>query len=622
MPGVPAVSFLTVALLLFATTSPALGQSRATLPNGKFLTGRISGDSPAKLVFVSSDGKSTVPAATVRLILWNTGPVLPLSVAPLKRMTLPGGDIFTGELLSQNASEALLTFRGGTPLRIAPTLLQSVRQPPGEINVTYEDFETVPKSWSSAVGAIAIDSTHYQSGKRSLSLNSKDFDCGHELPEPVAHGRVQLSFFETTVVDPQNEWGIDFLFRTKTGDEFVRVRLGWNSQIYGLQSSRDLHFTRQQVRRTSGWRHLSLLFDGSRTLVCIDQNVLANGLAMGGELTGVRINRRPTSKPDKAVAKSKNDAPADSKAEAWVDDFKVYRTVPELPVPIDAQAPPTLPTKAKPESSEPRDLLWLLSGDELYGDVKMLTPLDIQLKGAFGERHVRWADTRGVLFRPRQNVAPHSPIQGLIARIEFRPYLFPVVDDNDRLTAAVQSVSATELQLSHHDLGTLKIPLSEVRKIEPQYLGSRWMIAPGPEHMGDEIHPDFLVPIPLGSQLSRTLKLASVPKGPLWIGLTVSQLEPAGPQTAKENPFRAELAAGFLRTELFINDKKVDYLNRYIDSRARKQNPQRIRIPVAAKNFKPGANTIRLEQRPSQSDPNNFDDFEFSQWTLEAEALH
>ncbi|MSR59884.1 MAG: hypothetical protein EXS05_19970 [Planctomycetaceae bacterium] len=87
----------------------------------------------------------------------------------------------------------------------------------------------------------------------------------------------------------------------------------------------------------------------------------------------------------------------------------------------------------------------------------------------------------------------------------------------------------------------------------------------------------------------------------------------------QDGRYRKDLAAGHLRTELWINGRRLDDLNRHVALRAHPDNPQRLRIAVPNAFLKAGDNTLELRQRPDRNDPQQFDDCEISRLGLEVE---
>jgi hypothetical protein len=83
-------------------------------------------------------------------------------------------------------------------------------------------------------------------------------------------------------------------------------------------------------------------------------------------------------------------------------------------------------------------------------------------------------------------------------------------------------------------------------------------------------------------------------------------------------PFSTLVQKGELRTNLSINGKQFDYLNRYISTK--NETPERIRVPIPGGVLHPGANQIRLQQVGIEKDPSYLDDLGILGIALEFDA--
>ena len=71
-------------------------------------------------------------------------------------------------------------------------------------------------------------------------------------------------------------------------------------------------------------------------------------------------------------------------------------------------------------------------------------------------------------------------------------------------------------------------------------------------------------------------------------------------------PFSDLVKKGEIRTNIFVNGKAIDYLNRHITSK--NETPERVRIPSPSGVLRTGANRVRLEQVGRADDPTYLDD--------------
>jgi hypothetical protein len=101
------------------------------------------------------------------------------------------------------------------------------------------------------------------------------------------------------------------------------------------------------------------------------------------------------------------------------------------------------------------------------------------------------------------------------------------------------------------------------------------------------------------------------------VSCDLDHIEPRGPQTILGRPFLQELRAGGLLTQVFVNDQLIGDLNHLVSRRPPTAQPERVRLEVPLRVLRAGANTLRFEQLPSRTDPNDFDDAEVSRVALE-----
>ena len=100
-----------------------------------------------------------------------------------------------------------------------------------------------------------------------------------------------------------------------------------------------------------------------------------------------------------------------------------------------------------------------------------------------------------------------------------------------------------------------------------------------------------------------TFELADLPAGAVVTSPSTSSRWRA---RRAASPSRAWSSKGELRTNVQINGKFVDYLNRHITSK--NETPERIRLPIPAGLLRAGENRLRIEQVAEASNPNSLDD--------------
>jgi hypothetical protein len=371
------------------------------------------------------------------------------------------------------------------------------------------------------------------------------------------------------------------------GDRVLRAEVGSASQVYELSAPLGPRFSHQRLRRTAGWHDLRVRFDALDTMILIDDAVLAAGPAMKGVLKSMRVF------PQKESAS----------AELRIDDVRITRYV------------------ANQHSGRPsrtQDVLLLTTGDEIYGTIAEVDATQVRMQGQFGVVSVPWSELRGLLCRETNPIFP--PVSGAAARIQIRD---PSVARNappELLTAAIEAATPAGITLSHPLLGRQTWPWERISQIEPMFEGQYRLLFPGLRHLGDELRPRFRRPQHDGQLLEVTFPLEELPTTPVFVGLFIAQLEPAGPKTPPNRPFFAELRAGHLGTYLSINGHPLGALNERINFRSDVDKPDRLRIPVPLEALQVGANKIEIRQRPSSNDATDFDDCEVSHIALEIEV--
>ena len=84
-------------------------------------------------------------------------------------------------------------------------------------------------------------------------------------------------------------------------------------------------------------------------------------------------------------------------------------------------------------------------------------------------------------------------------------------------------------------------------------------------------------------------------------------------------PFASLVSKGELRTNVQINGKFVDYLNRHITSK--NETPERIRLAIPAGLLREGENRLRIEQVAEAGNPNSLDDLGILGIALESDPV-
>jgi hypothetical protein len=215
-----------------------------------------------------------------------------------------------------------------------------------------------------------------------------------------------------------------------------------------------------------------------------------------------------------------------------------------------------------------------------------------------------WSEVSGLHFR--RTAGQGATVSGLLVRAEWRAAPGSDARDVSQVEAAVTALSETTLTLATPYAGTLTIPHTRMKSMTVLGEGSRIVIDATAHHMGDEVSvvPPLLdPPQPEGGVLERTVELANVPAAPAYLVLDVVQVLS---ESLPEILFSALVKKGELRTNVKLNGKPFDYINRHIESK--NETRERVRLPIPKGMLRDGKNVFRLELSGMANNPNFLDD--------------
>jgi hypothetical protein len=373
------------------------------------------------------------------------------------------------------------------------------------------------------------------------------------------------------------DWTLGATFRGPSGPASLRLVLGWAEESLAVESPDGPSLAVQRLARTPGWHRLTLRFGPDQIEIAVDGKELAHGKGPAGALDQIKLatSLHGSTSPPKELA-------------AYVREIQLIRF---------AEPPASL--EIDPTQDEAR----LVVGDQLYGIIRKADAEHVTIAVLDKIATLFWSEVAGLCFR--RVPAPGEPIEGLLARVHWRPAAGEPARDLDFAEGALVEVSDSAITLATSYSGTLSIPRDRVARLSVLDRGRRLVIDPAAHHLGDNIRttPPFLdPPMPEGGVLERSFDGGSIVGSHAFLVLDVIDVvgETAG------SPYSNLIAKGELRTYVAINGKRIDYINRYITSA--NETPERIKIRIPPELLKPGQNTLRIEQTGIANDPTWFDD--------------
>ena len=594
-------------LLLWSCPVSLQAAERAVTLSGAAHRGALTGARPADLAFRLEGDAGTLPLQACRQIAFTKSADRQITPGPLRRVMLWSGERLTGDWQEATASAFLWRWLD-LQLTIPPAAVAQISHPSSELNFQYDDFETLPAGWMAEPGPAVLDESRAGSGRHSLRIGPASQELLYRLAEPLSAGRMELDFYDTADVDSAQidptreilcEWAIGGESRPTRVSVLLAGAQGQHVVAVvddGVGAAGNGTLTdRQRIPRRAGWHRLSLTVMPGRFQLAIDDQGLARGEVPDGGLRTITLVAR---RGAQVAADTEVGAPLPC---VWVDDFKLYRRMTQAPV--SRGFPPD------------QDVLVRPNGDELFGTLTELTPRTVTLRAVFGDVALPW--TQAADLHLRQAAGTGEALQGWWVRIEFQGPSGEPAENADWIWGALQFATDEHLVVEHPTLGTLQLPRNRIRRMEPLFCGTRLNIEPSLRHLGDEIRESFRQPLPDGTDWESSVTLDQIPTVNAYLALDAAELEPAGPATPRDRPLLAQLRAGDLQTELWLNGKLVDDLNRHVSSAVPSSRPVRLRIAVPNDRLIIGTNQIRLSQKPGSGTPASFDDCEISNVALE-----
>jgi hypothetical protein len=273
------------------------------------------------------------------------------------------------------------------------------------------------------------------------------------------------------------------------------------------------------------------------------------------------------------------------------------------------------------ESPGGDDTIQLSSGDLIFGRLIGLNLRSATVE-AFGERQsLPWSQMIGLNWRQPDSSISQTvpPTTGLFVRVEMQPFVDRPECVPEVWTVTIQRVDANQMFVQHSLIGKMTFRWTDIRRLDPLFFGQSILVDARQFHLGNSIRPDLHRPLPDGTEIQGVFPLKEIPSGKVSMSFNLAELEAAGTDAPPASPFLADLRAGRLVTELFINNQKVGTVNSHLRFKTNSQHPERIRMEIPRSLLKIGDNSYRLRQQPLKQGGHEYDDCELGDIRLEFE---
>jgi hypothetical protein len=495
------------------------------------------------------------------------------------------GDRFVAECLDWGSQIAAFRLLSGQTISVPVSAISQLASLPGEVDVHVDSFEAGPTDQSEPEQGRTLDDTHAASGRSSLRIDSTSSGYRYNLHQPLPFTRIEFSF-QTAINDPASacgEWEIEWDDKVDNRKPLtVRVGPGQSISVSGM--SRGTESVSQNLKLSDGWHSFIALIEPERMRLTVDDALVASSETPAVSIKSIRF--RPVD------PRSTNGL--------WIDDLQILKLRP-----TDNQERSFIPPVG-------RDTLTTEMGDELFGRIIGLTGSSVTLE-TIGQlrsiplNRVTSLDWNQSATEIKQAFATNS---GVVATVEMQPFVDRPECQPEKWTVTITRIDARYLIVQHSLAGELKLKWSDVRRVEPQFVGQTLLVDARRFHLGNSIRTDFHRHLPDGTEIRGDFDLLTIPSGEPYFSLDVAELEAASPEAPPASPFLAKLRAGNLVTEVFVNDQRIGQLNQLIRFKAPASTPERIRLGFPRELLKRGQNSFRLRQQPLEPNGHEFDDGE------------
>jgi hypothetical protein len=545
--------------LILALLAPPLMADEAILPDGKRLNGTAHFPADGRLHFTSD--KRDLRLDELDEIRLPAADQTPLTTSTVHCLMFRDGQRLTGELLGLDDTNArLVTAWAAKPLSVPRARITAITHLPGQVTLFDDDFEADSKAWQ-LTGKASLSDKEKTSGKRSLLLDAPGQSAELSVTSQPTAGRASINFLDPGPT-PAARWVVEAEFAAAERPGLVQVAVVGPGDRYALLVPAEGAVKVDRVRKP-GWHRLEIGFSVDRLRILVDNRVLweTDKHGPGGPLRSLRL---------KCVQEKERGGES---GQVWFDDCSIAQAVGSL---------------RRPDGDLSQDEVWLVAGDQLFGKVARADRRAIELEGRFGKKSIPWYESRGTYLHLES--ATSRSTDGEHVRVWVRP---GAGSDLDQLEGVIKSLDGRRLTLDSPASGEITIELGRLRQIRWNFYGRRLEIDNGLYHLGNSPCADFILPRPEGLSLRKTFVLKEIPQT-IRVAVQVAHLK--GPGDGQK--IARALAAGGRRTEVLLNGKPVEYLNRLVERSSADFRTLRVGLPREA--LKMGENVLEIRQT---SDP-------------------
>ena len=504
---------------------------------------------------------------------------------PLRQIALVNGDRFVAECLEWGSQTAAFRLLSGQTITVPVSAVSQLASLPGEVAVHVDSFESGPSDQLKLEHGRRLDDTQAASGRSSLRIDWTSPGYRYTLNHPLDFVRIEFSF-QTAIHDSSSssgEWKFDWDNNSENRKPLV-VRVGPEHTLSVSGISQRTESVSQSLKLSDGWHSFVALIDPDHMRLIVDDALVASSVTPGVSIKSIRFG--PTD--------------ASSTNVFWIDDLQILKLCP-IDDPDRSFSPFT-----------GRDMLMTETGDELFGHIIGMTESSVTLETIGQFRSIPLNPLTSLNWNQSSTAIKQAfPMKrGVVATVEMQTFVDRTECQPEKWTVTITRIDSKHLIAQHSLAGELKLNWSDVRRVEPLFVGETFLVDARQFHLGNSIRTDFPRHLPDGTEIRGDFDLQAIPSGQPYFSLDVAELEAASPDVPPASPFLAQLRAGRLVTEVFVNDQRIGNLNQLIRFKARVQAPDRIRLGVPRDLLKPGPNTFRLRQQPLEPNGHEFDDGE------------